>query len=99
MNQKKTDGPLQNSGVTNDNNNNVMTPDHPMWTEFSIRLARQIGGVPGRCTRDCRGAGDLLAEFGANIPASLQFFKRNGGGVACAIFVKPSFAWGWWGVK
>lgn len=75
--------------------NDIMSPDHPRWSDFLDRLAGPEGcdirEVDGKTVWTCESthfeARRILAEFGVDVDASIVFFEEHGGGCDCEVIL------------
>ena len=78
----------------------LMTPRHPRWAEFVVRLEGPegldvtLGPARGQMRSRCTGGTDksyarrlLTAMGGVNIEGSLAYFEEHGGACDCEILL------------
>ena len=74
----------------------VMTPEHPKWDEFTLRLDGQEGvnrqgegdDMTWTCENDFTAARKILGTIeGVDVEASLQYFNDNGAACDCEILL------------
>ena len=62
-----------------------MTPGHPRWPEFCIRMQRLDPHAGCKLTTDF--AVEVLKTMGVDIAGSLQYFRWHGGECDCEIIL------------